>query len=200
MSTEFSTVSFPSLHGGGRDIRHDQARASGHAAGYTAGLRAAEKEIAARVAAVEAEHAATALHARARLDRAVALLSAAANALEARTVPVLEEAQAAIAEGAVQLAEAVVGSALGDAGTAARSALERALTSVDVGTLSCVRMNPADLDLIGQSTLDATGVTFVRDATLAPGDAISELPDGYLDARIGTALDRAREALTEGPS
>ncbi len=42
------------------------------------------------------------------------------------------------------------------------------------------------------------GVRFVADRTLNPGDAVGELPDGWLDARITTALDRARAALLGG--
>jgi flagellar assembly protein FliH len=35
----------------------------------------------------------------------------------------------------------------------------------------------------------------VPDLSLARGDAIAEYPDGELDARIGSALARARAAL-----
>ena len=42
---------------------------------------------------------------------------------------------------------------------------------------------------------DVVGLELVADPTLAPGDAIGRHPDGYLDARITTALSRARAAL-----
>lgn len=196
----FATLSFPAIRTTVRVDREDQARIGGHAAGYAAGLRAAEMDVAARAAALEADHAATLIHLQARADLAVATLNAAAVALDARTVPVLEEAHAAIAEAAMQVAEAVVASELGDEGAAAKSALHRALDSVDVGVVHAVRLNPADLSTLGEATLAAVGVTFVADASLARGDAVTEFADGYLDARITTAVARARAAIEEARS
>ena len=192
---EFATLSFPALRSSVRDDRADQARIGGHAAGYAAGLRAAETDVAARAAALEAEHAATLAHLRARLDLAVATLESAAAALDARTVPVLEHAHAAIADAAVQLAEAVVVSEFGDGGASARSALHRALGSVDVATVHAVRLNPDDLSSLGETALGVAGVSFVADAGLARGDAVTEFADGYLDARVSTAFARARAAI-----
>ena len=76
-----------------------------------------------------------------------------------------------------------------------------------------IRLNPEDLALLrasgpgvsgpgasalgagaGTTTLD--DIRAVADPSLAPGDAIGGLPDGWLDARIRSALDRAREALS----
>jgi flagellar assembly protein FliH len=191
----FATLSFPSLRTSAPDDGADRARIGGHAAGYAAGLRAAEADVAARVAALEAEHAATLAHLRARHDLAVATLARAAAALDARTVPVLEEAHAAIADAAVQLAEAVVVSELGDAGASARSALHRALDSVDVGTVHAVRLNPSDLSSLDETAIGATGVSLVADPSLGRGDAVTEFADGYLDARVSTAFARARAAI-----
>jgi flagellar assembly protein FliH len=41
----------------------------------------------------------------------------------------------------------------------------------------------------------AAGVLFSADASIARGDAIAMLPFGYLDARIATAVARARAAI-----
>jgi len=191
----FATMSFPALRTPVRADGEDRARIGGHAAGYTAGLRAAEADVAAHAAALEAEHAATLAHLRARLDLAVATLESAAAALDARTVPVLEHAHAAIADAAVQLAEAVVVSEFGDGGASARSALHRALGSVDVATVHAVRLNPDDLSSLGETALGVAGVSFVADAGLARGDAVTEFADGYLDARVSTAFARARAAI-----
>ena len=196
----FSTLSYPALRNAASDSRDDQARVSGHAAGFAAGLREAEAQVAARIAALEAETAASISHGRARVDLAVALLNSAADALDTRTVPLLESAHATLAESAMLVAEAVVGSELSDAGVAARSALHRALDSVDVGVVHEVRMNPADLATLGPGVLAAAGVTFTPDATLARGDAMTQFPDGYLDARIGSALARVKAAIEEARS
>ena len=202
MSTdaEFSTLTYPALRNARQDDRDDRARAGGHAAGYAAGLRAAEAEVAAHIARLDAEHAAAVSHARARTDRAVAVLAAACAALDSRTVPVLEAAHAILAEGAIQLAEAVVASEFSDAGTAAASALHRALASVDASGVHVVRLNPDDLGVLDADLLAATGVTFVADPSLARGDAVTEFADGYLDSRISSAVSRARTAIEEARS
>ena len=193
----FSTLSYPALRNPASESRDDQARVAGHAAGYAAGLREAEAHVAARVAALEADTSASITHGRARVDLAVALLNSAVAALDSRTVPVLESAHAALAEGAMLIAETVVASELSDAGVAARSALHRALDSVDIGLVHTVRMNPSDLATLGPEVLAAAGVTFVPDAGLARGDAETHFPDGYLDARIGSALARVKAAIEE---
>jgi flagellar assembly protein FliH len=193
----FSTMSYPALRSAAAETLDDSARIAGHAAGYTAGLREAEARVAARIAELEAETAASISHGLARLDLAVAVLNSAATALDARTVPVLESAHGALAEGALQIAETVIGSALADAGAAARSALHRALDSVDVGLVRTVRLNPADLGALPPDVLEASGVTLTADPTLARGDAVTEFPDGYLDARIGTAVARVKAAIEE---
>jgi flagellar assembly protein FliH len=196
----FATLSYPALRSPASESRDDQARVAGHAAGYAAGLREAEAHVAARIAELEADTAASIVHGRARVDLAVSVLGAAAAALDSRTVPVLETAHATLAESAMLIAEAVVASELGDAGAAARSALHRALDSVDVALVHSVRMNPSDLAVLGPEVLAAAGVTFVPDASLARGDAETRFPDGYLDARIGSALARVKTAIEEARS
>ena len=112
----------------------------------------------------------------------------------------LSEAQDAIAATAIELAEAIIGRELSDEQTAAASALHRALTDVDPAIVHLVRLNPDDLAALDEQTIAATGVTFAADASLGRGDAITEFADGYLDARISSALERARSAILEvGP-
>ena len=196
IDTEFSRVTFPALRSDDTDPFDVQARASGHAAGYAAGLRAASQEIAERTARLDAEHEASMLHGRARVDRAVAVLTAAARALEERTVPVIELSQDAIAASAIELAEAIIGSELSRDGTSARTAVARALGGVDAKTVHVVRMNPVDLSALDDAAIAATGVAFAADESLARGDAVTEFAVGYLDARVSTALARAKAALS----
>ncbi|TFC34404.1 FliH/SctL family protein [Cryobacterium sp. TMT2-42-4] len=201
--SNFSAVTFPSLQGE-RDAGDDASRARGHAAGYTAGLRAAAAEVDGRIARLDAEQAAAGAIGQARIDRAVALLGAAAVALNERTVPVIQEAEDTLVATALELAEAILGYSLGDADASARAALARALATGATGATGTretgrphsVRMNPADLALIDLITRADAGVDFTADADLSRGDAIAEFPDGFLDARIGTALTRAKAALT----
>ncbi|MBC7441413.1 MAG: hypothetical protein H7311_02615 [Ramlibacter sp.] len=194
----FSTVSFPNLRDVNRDRVDEQSRARGHAAGYTEGLRSAAREVAARVARLDAEHAAAAHRGQAAIDRAVALLESATVALDERTVPVLREAEDTLVATALELAEAILGHELSDARDSSRFALGRALDHAANETPHTVRMNPDDLAVIDRATRELSGLRFTADPSLARGDAITEFADGFLDARISSALDRAKAALRGG--
>ncbi|MEX1080056.1 MAG: FliH/SctL family protein [Homoserinimonas sp.] len=196
----FSPATFPSLRRNAPSVDDLRTRASGHAAGYAAGLRGAADDVAAEEATRDAALAQAIADGEARVAAAVAVLSAASDALNRRTVPVIAEVQDALAATAIELAAAIVGRELSSDAASASSALHRALSGVDTALVQLVRMNPADLANIDQETILATGVTFVPDATLGSGDAVTEFADGYLDARVSSALERARTAiLEEGP-
>ena len=192
---EFLPVTFPALRNVETDPFEVQSRASGHAAGYAAGLRAASSELAERTARLDAEHEAAVLHGRARVDRVVALLGAAARALDERSLPLIERSQDALAAAAIALAEAILGSELSRDENSARTALTRALARADSTTVRVVRMNPVDLAGLDEDTIAATGVLFAPDDSLDRGDAVTEFEVGYLDARISTALARAKAAI-----
>ena len=170
----------------------EQARAAGFAAGFAAGSREAAK-----VAAVEADAA----HERAEAAEAVradehaqamASLAAAVRAACSARVPVLDAVEDRLHAAALELATAVLGLELSDAPTAARAVLARAATA-GVGTQVVVRMNPRDADAV----VAPEGMRVVVDPTLSHGDAVVEHGDGELDARLTTALDRARAVLVE---
>jgi flagellar assembly protein FliH len=246
----FARVSYPSVSLPGSDAAtsrqaHDaRAEARGHAAGYAAGLRAAELELAARRAVLEAEHSDLLHRLQAATVSAVGALAASARALDARVAPVLDDAEEALVATAFELAEAVLGYELrasesvdavspgADAtargagatepvtrtadssrtidpapadprtGRTARAAVARALAVTDPGDVVTVRLHPADLAQLDAATLDSVvaDVAFVADASLARGDAEAELRVGQVDARLGTALDRARTALLGDPA
>jgi len=215
--TDFSALVFPTLADAGerRSQGDDRARierqwqARGHAAGYTEGLRAAAAAVDERVARLEADHAERMRAAGRQHDRTLAALTAAVRALETRTVPVLHDVEDTLLDAAIDLAEAIIGHALADQAAAVRSALGRTEVgaapaspatgrTIGDGVGQTVRLNPHDLAALDVAAVAAAGVTLVADANLASGDAVSEFPDGYLDARIGSALRRARAALTGG--
>ncbi|PYG01072.1 flagellar assembly protein FliH [Georgenia satyanarayanai] len=174
---------------------------SGYTAGWSAGARAAAQDAeeqrrrAAEELAVRAQQAATAA------QEALSVLARAAEAARHRAAPVLSEAQGALTRAAVDLAETVLGAELGDGDASARSALRRALSVRDEGLVR-VRLNPEDLAHL-TATLDSlpaelglpAGVELVADPALGRGDAVSELEEGYLDARVGAAVSRVRDAL-----
>ena len=191
----FAALSFPSLRTEQQDEIELRARASGHAAGYAEGLRAANAELDALRARLHAEHDATIRHGQARLDRAIDVLAAASDALAARAVPVVAEAQDVLAQGALQLAEAILGIELSTGDTSARAALTRALSTADAALVTRVRLSPLDLAVLDDATIASAGVQLVADPALGRCDAIAELPVGYLDARVSTATARARAAI-----
>ncbi|MGG7306968.1 hypothetical protein ACQXVK_07195 [Curtobacterium sp. AB451] len=205
-------VAFPVI---GDSAASASARASsadvrGHAAGYAAGLRQAQAETAALRARLESEHAARTASMQADTARRIAVLDAATNAMLSHVAPVLDQAEQSVAVAAVDLAEAVVGYAVRASRTAdaagdgrearvvpgAQATVERALASVDRTVAVAVRLSVADAARVADLDLP---VPVVADPSLVDGDAVVDLPDGLLDARIATALDRARTALGVAP-
>lgn len=201
MSTnaQFSLVNFPDLGGSGVEAAEEQARTRGHAAGYAAGLRAAEVALDRERRAEAAERAAVAALAHERAEAHAALLRAAVASINSRTAPVLDEAHQLIAHGAIDLAEAIIGIELSDAPRAARAAVTRALRDVDPAVVLVVRMNPSTLAALEDDCV-VEGISYVADPSIAPGDAVTDFSEGYLDARISSAIARARTALIEGPA
>lgn len=180
--------------GEARKAAHDQ----GYAAGYAQGIRAAEavtraqrEELARRAAEADADRAA-------EQARALQALHAAANALAARTAPVLAGANDTLVQAALLLAERIIGRTLEDHELGARAALERATATGEAHAVRRVRMNPQDLALLGENSIEGTRIALVPDAQLQRGDALAEYEEGFLDARIATALQRASAALREG--
>ncbi|MDQ0094642.1 FliH/SctL family protein [Paeniglutamicibacter psychrophenolicus] len=180
---------------GSGDQAQDSSQAHGYATGYAHGIRAAEavartqREDLARAAA-QAEASRAAVHAE-----ALRALAGAAAALHARTVPVLDAASTALVESALMLAERIVGSELSNHRLGAKAALDRALHGIEAGTVRQVRMNPQDLELLGLDTVPETDIELVPDPSLARGDALTAFDEGFLDARIATAFERAAAAL-----
>jgi flagellar assembly protein FliH len=178
------------------------ARARGYATGYANGRRVAAEEQATWLAAAEETRAAHETHAAEQVTALARALQAAAARLGEATVPVLSDVEGAVVEAAFELATAVVGVALADRLSAARAAVARALSGETAGAVAVVRLSPQDLALLesGEASADlltAAGASprLVADPALAPGDAVAELPAGWLDARVSSALARAKEAL-----
>lgn len=203
-------VAFPVIGDPARTARASSADVRGHAAGYAAGLRQAQAETDALRARLESEHAARIASMQADTARRIAVLDAATNAMLSHVAPVLDQAEQSVAVAAVDLAEAVVGYAIRASRTAdarddgrearvvpgAQATVERALASIDRTVAVAVRLSVADAARVDDLDLP---VPVVADPSLRDGDAVVDLPDGLLDARIATALDRARAALGVAP-
>jgi flagellar assembly protein FliH len=202
MSSEpvFAPLAYPVLRDDKLQRAEDRARVRGHAAGHAAGLRAAELEAAALRARLEADYARLIEARMAELAAAGSALARAAAQLNARTAPVLAEADEALAAASLALTEALLGAASEDAYRFAKAALDRALRGADPDPVQRVRMNSDDLELLSETLAAAEGIEFIADPKLAPGDAVAELAEGVLDARLSSAVERARAALLGGRS
>ncbi|WP_312180780.1 FliH/SctL family protein [Arthrobacter sp.] len=203
MSTEspertFSRMAYPTLGGHNLERAAEVGKAQGHAAGYAAGLHAAGAETARLRADLKTRFDAETAALRARADHALQLLNAAEQSLAQLTVPAVSQVQDSLAAAALELAEALLGRELANGEASARAALDRALSGIDVREVHTVRMHPADLEILDSDTLNNAAVVFTPDPSLQRGDAVTEFPDGFLDARLSSALARAKAALLEG--
>ena len=180
--------------GHGADRVRERARAEGYVAGHAAGVRAAAREAQAQREAYAAQVAVVEERNATRHAELVSALEAAIAAAQARTAPVLADAQATLFAAAVQLASAIIGTELTAETSAAVAALGR-VTATDPAP-QVIRMNPADAALV-QDTIPASAQV-VPDETVARGDAFSEHEDGFVDASVTHALERALAAVSEG--
>ncbi|WP_159798815.1 FliH/SctL family protein, partial [Puerhibacterium puerhi] len=151
------------------------------------------------------EHAAAEEQRRAEHAAALAALERAARAAQDREAAVLAEAEHALHTAALELAAVVLGVELADDDRSARTALARVLEHPQTPDAVTVHLHPRDLQALtaAQARTGAAlpdGVRLEADPALAPGDAVARHPHGYLDARLATALERARAALNDAPA
>lgn len=201
MSTDgLVPITFPRLGPTSGQAVDDVAFARGHAAGYASGLALAHAELDERRAAAEAEHAEARARASAAVQQRLAVLDTAVRALDARTAPVLAEARGRILDTAFSIAEMIVGHVLEDQAASARAAVARALQGTGGDEVRAVHLHPADLALLTQEERIRPDVVLVADASLGRGDAVTQLADGTIDARLSTALDRVRSVFADTTS
>jgi flagellar assembly protein FliH len=168
------------------------AKASGYAAGWAEGRRTAAAEAQAEKRRLDTEDARLRQATRARADAAI---SAAVEDWTRRTTPVLDDLADLVVDAALDLAEAIIGRELSASARpeTARLALRRALAPLAPGTPVVVRMNPLDLAAIDTKTAhEGHLVELVADPALATGDAVAEQDGATVDARVSSALARAR--------
>ena len=195
MPTEpaFAPLSFPAIPSQGGDER-DSIR--GHAAGYAAGRKQADAEIAELRESLIREAAEADQRIRDQIGSALEALARAAEDYRARQVPVLQSIDASIAAAAMELAETIVGYELATGEGSAKTALGRAtMDAIPAG--SVVRLNPQDVAVILADGRVSPSVELIADYSLDPGDAVIDLSHGSIDARVSASLQRARAALTE---
>jgi len=199
MSTDFAPFAYPVLRDEELGEIADRARVQGHAAGYAAGRREATSRIAAEAAALRADSDRVLAGEVAAIRQSIAALQQAGSQLTAHSQMAIEVADSAVLAAAVELAEMIIGRELLDHEGSASDAVRRALAGAHDRTVRSIRMHPADLALVGDQLPADSDIELVADHFLARGDAVADVIDGIIDARIATAIDRARAVLTAGP-
>jgi len=148
---------------------------AGYRAGHREGVRAARDETRAVVAA---------LHATAR-------------DIQQRAATDLAEATRTIAAAALELAEAIIGRHIEAAADPGADALARALALAPNIPLTA-RLHPEDAALLDTSLLPEDGrVVVVPDPAIERGGCVVEGGATTIDAQVGPALARARQALLD---
>jgi flagellar assembly protein FliH len=151
MSTDtlFSQLSYPNLATTASvDEETERARVRGHAAGYAAGLRAAEAEAAIVAERTRGEREALRADAATALQSALEALETAAARASGVDALVLADADSALAAASIELAEAILQRELADGESSARAAIARALDTVEPDSILTVRLSPIDLAVI----------------------------------------------------
>ncbi|AMB58757.1 FliH/SctL family protein [Microterricola viridarii] len=209
----FAAIAFPSVDGAGTGatgalspaalaLISERASVRGHAAGYAEGLRQADAAARVRLAELEAAQAVIAAEALARLDAARAVLDTAIAAVQRTALPLLEQSDDTLVSAALELAEAVIGLELRDEQRGASAALQRVLGALAAETTHpelIVRLQQDDLALLRETGQLPEGLTVQADPTLFRGDSVAVFADGLVDARIDSALRRAKLALLAEP-
>ncbi len=169
------------------DEESSEAGRQGYEDGYAEGLARAAAEAAAR-RAEECQ----------RAQSALASLSSAIGALEEANAQLKTEVGTAVPKLVFTLLERLLCRELELAVDPGRDAIARALT-LDSGTgPAIIRLNPKDLDTLGDIT-DLSGgreLTIVGDLAVEPAGALVEIEGATVDAQLGEALKRVESVLT----
>ena len=174
-----SIVVSPELVESARQDGYAAGYEEGYAAGYTHGIEDARRHVE-------------------LLGNLVQRLGREADALAAREATSRADVEEQIVAAALQIAEVLVGHELEQPDARGRDAIARALALAPVHGDITARMHPADIAVMGDPEALAPGrvLAIVPDPSLTPGDCIVDVAACRIDARVGAALDRAREVLS----
>jgi flagellar assembly protein FliH len=199
-SSAFAPLVFPEVATEVTGEIAERARVQGHAAGYAAGRREAGAVLEQDRAALRAEADRVLAGEIARVRSAAAALDAAAASLLAAGAKSNAVVDEAVLAAAVDIAELVLGRELTDRPGSALAAVRRVLAAAGEAPVRVLRLHPDDLALVEGVAAEHPSLRFIADPALERGDAIADLADGSVDARIGAALDRVRLAFAGEPA
>lgn len=174
-----------------------QAREEGFAQGYRDGLAAAEQE---KAAALDRELAALKMAEAARqqvVQRAVAVLDAAAAEYAARQAAALHDVEDFVLNAAFDLATTLLGRELEISDAPVRDAVRRALAVLPGDVPVTLVVHPLDLAALGDVDVVSEGhsVRVVSDPDVEPGSCIADGGATHVDASLSAAIERVRQVL-----
>lgn len=198
-SAPFAPLAYPVIRDPASADAAERARVQGHAAGYAAGRREASGLLEAERRALREEHDRRVAAALEEARSAAAALTAARAEVARGVAAAADAADRGILAAAVEIAAVILGRELQDAESSATAAVRRALAGAAGAPVHVLRLHPADLEVVSAAGLvdTAPAVRYLADPAVQRGDAVAELAAGTVDARVSTALDRVRLALTE---
>lgn len=196
----FAPAVFPRLRDAQREAERERARRLGFAEGHAEGFRVAAAEAGLVAEAAAADRAERAGAERRLVADAVVALCTAAAALNERADELAAASESRVLAHAVELAAIVLGGELADDERSAVSAVRRALDAADGAGVQEVRLHPHAIATLQRLDVCPDDIVLTADDALAPGDAMAILEDGFIDARITAALERARRAVAEAES
>ncbi|MBZ5737812.1 FliH/SctL family protein [Nocardioides mangrovi] len=173
----------------------EAARAQGYAVGWSEGhqsglRRAADEAEVAREEAARREERREAEHAA-----AIAALARAAAELTRASAQVAAQIADQATDLALELTRELVGHELTVSADPGAGVVARVLSVLPRDPSTVVRLHPTIAGAVA-SELAEHGASVVPDPTLERHDAVVETAETAVDLRLGTALDRLREALS----
>jgi flagellar assembly protein FliH len=178
----------------------EQGRRDGYAAGHAAGDAAASAE-AARLADLRAEADERALtQALGRIAGLESALAAAIDSLEQRTAPSYDEVGAELGTLVCDLVETLLGRELETDRLHVVDAVRRAAQLAGRNAALVLHLHPDDIATVADAELDLAAlahrpVEVVADDSVERGGAVADSGARRIDAQLGAALDRLREAV-----
>jgi flagellar biosynthesis/type III secretory pathway protein FliH len=162
------------------------------------GLLTAEAEIEAVTQRLEADYQKKSAAENSRRDSELAEERVKLRALAAALTQETQELKAAAEAAALEIAFATVAKLLGEQAAERRLLTALVAQAVQEHRLSGpITVRVAAQDAEAAQAVAGTGIEFVADAALAPGDCVITFGEGRIDAGITQQLDRIREIFLE---
>ncbi|MFZ4583722.1 MAG: FliH/SctL family protein [Acidimicrobiia bacterium] len=176
----------------GRQQGYDAGYEEGFARGRDEGMDAARR----RIAETEQQADAQVQELHTVVVGLVSAMERAVNDIVETRENGLRGLDQAIVDGALQLAEVFLERELRNPELRAQEALSRALAMAPDREALTARLNPIDCEVLEMLEPPMSErITFRGDPALQPGDCVIEFSQGEVDARIASAIARARAAI-----